>query len=84
MWIPHAERYYSEFVPQNIVRALASEYQDFSLPSAVKYQDPYPSNETNGDVISDTLYIIPRLQNYAGPLAEYYANVVAQREETKP
>lgn len=84
IWIPRAEAYYNEFVPQNIVQALAREYIDFSVPSAVKFQDPYPANETNADVWSDSLYALPRLQNYANPLQQYYQSVIAQREETKP
>lgn len=84
IWIPKAEAYYNEFVPQDIVHALGREYTDFSVPSAVRYQDPFPGNETNADVWSDTLYVMPRLQNYAGPLSEYYANIVAQQESAKP
>lgn len=84
MWIPRYEAYYNESVPQDIVQALGREYMQFSVPSAVRYQVPYPNNQTFTDVLSDSLYTIPRLQNYANPMQQYYANIIAQREGEKP
>lgn len=83
IWIPGLERYYNEGVPQNVVHALGQEYADFSVPSAVRYQDPFPAGETNADAYSDSLYVIPRLQNYADPLREYYNTVVNMTEVKK-
>lgn len=84
MWIPGYERWYNETVPQDKVYALGSEYMDFSVPASAQYQEPFPGSAVWGDQYSDTLYLIPRLQNYADPLQGYFDAVIGMREGEKP
>lgn len=83
-WFPGAEHYYNEGVPQNIVMALGREYEGYSVPSAHRYEEPYPRSAMWGDAFSDSLLVLPRLQNYATPYQQYYDAIVAQASEQKP
>jgi hypothetical protein len=75
-WVPGYQQYYNERVPADKVHALAMEYMDYSVSSAARYPEPYPNAGVSYDVWSDSMYVIPRLQNYADPLNEYYQSVL--------
>lgn len=84
MWFPGYEQRYNEVVDQRVVQALASEYINYSVPSADWYLNPYPGNAVFYDVYSDSLLVIPRLQNYADPTLGYFDRVVYAEQEVKP
>lgn len=85
MWIPRTERFYNEYVPQNVTHALGEEIDGpFPMREAALNQEPFPRGTVFSDVSSDSLYVIPRLENYADPQIRYLELVVHQNEESKP
>lgn len=82
-WIPGYEQRYNEYVPQNVVHALGYEYEAFSVPEARLHPGIYPPTVWN-DQISDSLLVIPRLQNYADEINQFYNMVIVQDEDKKP
>ncbi len=82
-WIPRAEYYYNERVPQFATVALGMEYEQFSIPEALTHPGVYKS-VTWGDVQSDSLFFLPRMQNYAENIQAYFDRVVAAEEEKQP
>jgi hypothetical protein len=80
MWIPGNELRHFETVKRNIVDALSAEYMSFSVPSSTSYPGVYPGGLVEYDVISDSLYAIPRLQNYADETIPYFDNVIQSVE----
>jgi hypothetical protein len=84
MWIPGWEQRYNETLGPKVVFALASEYMNFSVPSSAKFVGTYPRDEVFHDVISDSLLVILRLQNYASQIESYYDTVSHLNEKIKP
>lgn len=86
MWIIGTDRYYNERTGYREVLALAREYQGFSLPSAAKYHHSalgtFPDQPLY-DVFSDSMYVMPRLQNYAENTERYFELVAFYGEGDK-